>query len=60
MSTIEVKQEVKRIVNELAGSPAELTKQLKRIGLRYVKTNRGFKTLYIIRGKGINKIIIEL
>ncbi|MAX51524.1 MAG: hypothetical protein CMH22_06050 [Methylophaga sp.] len=43
------------IVNTYIGSPATLTKELKKEGLRYVKTRKGFHTIIIVRGKNIPK-----
>lgn len=53
-------QQAKAIVNELAGSPNELQRRLNQINVRYVKTNRGFKTVYILRGKNIQRTEITL
>lgn len=51
----------KRIVNNLAGSPNELKRQLRINGLRYVKIRKGAAVNYIVRSiKGGFKLIIRL
>lgn len=49
-----------KIVNTFAGSPVELTRQLKVLGMRYVKVERGASVKYIIRGAGINRMEVKL
>lgn len=52
-------QQLTAIVNEYAGSD-NLRKALNRQKITYVKVVKGAKTRYILRGKGIDKIIITL
>ena len=57
----EKKQAINNIVNDLAGCPTELQKQLNKIGFRYVKVRRGGLVKYIVREiKGNLKHTIKL
>lgn len=60
MSSFETIQQAENLVYQLAGSPVELTRRLKQIGVRYTTTNRGVVKTFILRGKNINRTEIKL
>lgn len=60
MSSFETIQQAENLVYELAGSPVELQKRLKQIGVRYTATNRGFHKVFILRGKNIKRTVVKL
>lgn len=50
MEFITLEQQAKQVVNQYAGAPTELKRQLKQLGIRYVKVRRGGLVKYILRG----------
>lgn len=52
--------QAKRIVTENAGNPQIIKKELKRLKIRYVKTQRNSLVKYILRGKDIPKTIVKI
>jgi hypothetical protein len=60
MDFITLDQQAREAVKLYAGAPLELTRQLKRLGIRYVKVQRGASVRYILRGKDIRRTEIKL
>lgn len=60
MSSFKTIQQAENLVYKLAGSPTELQRRLKQIGVRYTTTNRGFHKVFILRGENINRTVIKL
>lgn len=50
MTFITLEQEAKNIVYAYAGSPIELQRQLKPLGITYTFVRRGGMVKYILRG----------
>ena len=49
-----------KLISLYAGSPHALKINLKRIGLEYVKVNKGAKTSFVVRGKDFERLVVDL
>jgi len=60
MDFITIDQQAREAVRQYAGAPIELARQLNRLGIRYVKVQRGESVRYILRGEKIRRTEIKL
>jgi hypothetical protein len=60
MDFITLDQQAREAVKLYAGAPIELTRQLNKLGIRYVKVQRGSSVRYILRGEKIRRTEIKL
>ena len=60
MEFITIDQQAREAVRQYAGAPIELTKQLNKLGIKYVKVQRGASVRYILRGEKIRRTEIKL
>ena len=60
MEFITIDQQAREAVRQYAGAPIELARQLNRLGIRYVKVQRGASVRYILRGEKIRRTEIKL
>ena len=60
MDFITIDQQAREAVKLYAGAPIELARQLNKLGIRYVKVQRGESVRYILRGEHIRRTEIKL
>ena len=60
MDFITLDQQAREAVRQYAGAPIELARQLNRLGIRYVKVQRGASVRYILRGEHIRRTEVKL
>jgi hypothetical protein len=60
MDFITLDQQAREAVKLYAGAPIELARQLNKLGIRYVKVQRGSSVRYILRGEKIRRTEIKL
>lgn len=54
------RQLAENLVYQYAGSPSELKRNLRKLGIRYTKVNNKAIPKYILRGQNIGRVEVKL